>query len=578
MCGIFGITNFDDSLVEHARSSLNTLKHRGPDQWSDYYDEKVYLGHRRLSILDLSEQGKQPMFTQRKDVFITVNGEIYNFRELRSELEKKHTFKSRSDSEVVLHGYKEWGIEKLVEKIDGMYAFSIYDKTKRLLYLVRDRVGIKPLYFSNHQNKVVYASELKAIREFYGEEQLEIDYTSLFDFLTYLYIPAPKTMYKNVYKLEPAHYLKIDLDTHFIEDIHYWQLEVDPCEDGIEEACENIRRLVKKSVNEQMVSDVPVGFFLSGGLDSSTTVAMASELHSDISTFSIGFSTKKHDETHFADLIAERFKTNHHKKILDEETTKDLISNLKSWYDEPFADFSCFPTYLVSKYAKDNVTVVLTGDGGDEVFGGYNWYKDFAWISRFNYPLFRPLYPFLNSLRGMNQTLDKVITKTYPYTLDDFELYTRMMSGHLRDSREPFKKRWNISDDYDAHWYFKKYYREDLDLYTRLQYLDFHTYLPDDILTKVDRVSMAVSLECRVPLLSKEMIEYMFSLKPDVRLHNNQLKGAMKEAFKDVLPDEILNRKKKGFSIPIKSWEKDVLQSSGNEKEFVLEKIFNLKI
>lgn len=576
MCGIFGITHFDRSSLDKAREALHTLSHRGPDQWNEYIDENIYLGHRRLSILDLSIQGMQPMYNEDKSILIIVNGEIYNFQELKKELSLKHQFKSTSDSEVILHGYKEWGIDILLEKIDGMYAFSIYDKTKKKLFLARDRVGIKPLYYSTIGDQITFASELKAIQHFYNSHSLKIDYTALYDFLTYRYIPAPKTMYHNVYKLEPGHYLEIRLDDNSIKDVQYWKLEINSCNDSIEEACVKIYELVKKSVDEQMMSDVPVGFFLSGGIDSSTVVTMASKIKSNISTFSIGFTDKNYDETHFADIIAEKLKTNHHKKILAEDLTKKLLPEIRSWYDEPFADFSCFPTFLVSEYAKEIVTVVLTGDGGDEVFGGYTWYKRFSEKSKFRYPSLSFLRLFLKPFSNQNNILSKISRKIEnPFLLDDLELYTKLMSGSIQSEKIDYRDKWDIPKDYDDYWYFRKYYREELDILTRLQYLDFHTFLPDDILTKVDRVSMAVSLECRVPLLSKEIVEYLFSLPSEIRFYNNELKGAMKKAFQDEIPKDILHREKKGFSIPLQTWREELMENPQNPRRFVLDEIFN---
>jgi len=571
MCGIFGFTNFKKQDLKKARESLHTLHHRGPDQWNDYFDENVYMGHQRLSILDLSEHGKQPMISLDEKVIITVNGEIYNFLELKKELESKYTFKSTSDSEVVLYGYIEWGIDKLLEKIDGMCAISIYDKEKEKLFLARDRAGIKPLYYGNIKGQISWASELKAIQEFYKNKNiLEYDYTAFYDFLTYLYIPTPKSMYKNVYKLEPAHYVKIDIQTNIFEKIQYWQLEVKKCEDDIKIAKKKIYDLVKKSVDEQMVADVPVGFFLSGGMDSSAVVALASKNHDDINTFSIGFTDKSHDETHFADMIADMYKTKHHKKTLDEGTTKDMFHKIKDWYDEPFGDTSCFPTFLVSGFAKENSTVVLTGDGGDEVFGGYNWYKRFELLQKYSLPHLRFLKVFTKLLKKQKNILGKIARRVETqFLLDDFEMYTRLMGGMLKDEKEKYCKLWRIDDDYDDYWYFRKFYKKDLEVYTRLQYLDFHTYLHDDIFTKVDRVSMAVSLECRVPFMKKEIIEYSFSLKKDVRIYKEELKGAMKEAFREILPIEIIDRDKKGFSIPLHSW-KNIVGSNTTRQEKIL--------
>jgi asparagine synthase (glutamine-hydrolysing) len=578
MCGIFGFTNFKKQGLERARESLHTLHHRGPDQWNDYFDENIYMGHQRLSILDLSEYGKQPIVSPDKMVVITVNGEIYNFLELKKELEIKYTFNSTSDSEVVLYGYIEWGIEKLLEKIDGMYAISIYDKKKEELFLARDRAGIKPLYYGNVNNQISWASELKAIQKFYeNQNTLEYDYTAFYDFLTYLYIPTPKSMYKNIYKLEPAHYLKINVKNNTFEKIRYWQLEIKQCDDDIETAKNKIYNLVEKSVDEQMVADVPVGFFLSGGMDSSTVVALASKNHNYINTFSIGFLDKSHDETYFANIVANMCQTKHHQKILDENTAKDIFFKIKEWYDEPFGDTSCFPTYIVSQFAKANSTVVLTGDGGDEVFGGYKWYKQFERLQKQSLPLLRFLKIFIRPLKKEKNFLSKIARRIETqFLLNDFELYTRLMGGMLRDEKEKYKKLWGVSEDYDDYWYFRKFYITDLDLYTRLQYLDFHTYLHDDIFTKVDRASMAVSLECRVPFMKKEIVEYSFSLKHEVRIYDNELKGVMKEAFNKILPNDIIERDKKGFSIPLYSW-KDLTGNRVNIQEKILEE-FGVKI
>lgn len=578
MCGIFGFTNFKKENLEQARKSLHSLNHRGPDQWNDYFDDNIYIGHQRLSILDLSEHGKQPMVSDNKNVIITVNGEIYNFLELKKELENKHTFNSTSDSEVILYGYIEWGIDKLLEKIDGMYTISIYDKKENLLYLGRDRVGIKPLYYGILNNQISWASELKALEELYKETKLEYDYTAFYDFLTYLYIPTPKSMYKNIYKLEPAHYLKINTITNEYIKKQYWELEIKTCDDDINIAKKKVYELVKKSIDEQMVSDVPVGFFLSGGMDSSTVVSLASQNHNDINTFSIGFTDKKHDETHFAEILVNQYNTKHHKKILNENNTKEMFHKIKEWYDEPFGDTSCFPTFIVSKLAKDNSTVVLTGDGGDEIFGGYNWYKDFERVRKYHLPQLSFLRIITNKLKSKNSIFGKIIRRFESlFLLEDLEVYTRLMGGMIKDEKVRYKELWNIDVDYDDYWYFKKFYKKDLDIYTRLQYLDFHTYLHDDILTKVDRASMAVSLECRVPFLSKELIEYSFSLKKEVRIYNNELKGVMKEAFKDILPIEIIERDKKGFSIPSASW-KSLNSDSVTRQEKILNDLYGIKV
>ncbi|MDC3197501.1 asparagine synthase (glutamine-hydrolyzing) [Luminiphilus sp.] len=556
MCGLFGVTNFEQSAIERARKALHSVRHRGPDQWHDYADENLYMGHQRLSILDLSEQGKQPMVSSESGVVISVNGEIYNFLELKAELADKYTFESTSDSEVVLHGYIEWGIQALLEKLDGMYAICVYDKRRGVLFLARDRVGIKPLYYGTVNNQISWASELKSIVEWYqGDNVLHYDYTAFYDFLTYSYIPTPKTMYKDVHKLEPAHYLRVDVKENKISKYKYWALSTDQVDDDIEVAKNNVFDLVKKSVDEQMVADVPVGFFLSGGMDSSTVVGLAAQNNADINTFSIGFTNKSHDETHFAKIVANAYETAHFTEILAEDQIHAMFDKIKDWYDEPFGDTSCFPTYVVSNLAKKKSTVVLTGDGGDEVFGGYKWYKSFESLQSRPIPKMEFFKKITTALKQRNSILGKIASRLEArYLLRDLELYTRLMGGMLKDEKLQYKAAWNIDEDYDDYWYFEKFYLRDLDTYTRLQYLDFHTYLHDDILAKVDRVSMANSLECRVPLLAKDLIEYSFSLKKEVRICDGELKGVMKRAFQEILPDVVIQRDKKGFSIPLSSW------------------------
>lgn len=578
MCGIFGFTGYKKNQLVKAREALNILSHRGPDQWSDYNDESLYIGHQRLSILDLSEFGKQPMISPHKNVIIAINGEIYNFLALRKELEKKYTFQSTSDSEVILYGYIEWGIDSLVERIDGMYAISIYDKKTNELYLIRDRAGIKPIYYSVLRQQFLWASELKAIEKFYEDDKvLNYDYTALFDFLTYRFIPTPKSKYQNVFKLEPGHYIKVDTKTNNYKKTKYWELKVNTCHDDINTAIQTIETLIKESVNEQMIADVPVGFFLSGGMDSSAVVAMTALKHKNINTFSIGFTDKAHDETAYADLVAQRFNTNHHKKILGQNDVKQIFHKIKSWYDEPFGDTSCFSTFMVSKFAREKVTVALTGDGGDEIFGGYNWYKTFEKAQ--NSPLKK-----LKWLKGVVKKLSTIkgragnIFKKLAILLitDEVEKYAAIRGSLSHQQKEKYRKAWRISDDYDDFWYYRKYYNKELDIYTRLQFVDFNTYLPDDILTKVDRVSMAVSLECRVPLLKKELIEYCFSLNQNVRIANGELKGVMKRTFDKYLPQEITHRSKRGFSIPLKKWS-NLLDGKETKQEKILAE-FNLDV
>jgi asparagine synthase (glutamine-hydrolysing) len=570
MCGIFGSFNNNEIDLFSNRKSLDTLKHRGPDQQGEFFDDRVYMGHRRLSILDLSENGKQPMIAG--DVIITVNGEIYNFQELKASLQKKYFFKSNSDSEVVLHGYTEWGIDGLLERIDGMYAIVIYDKAKKIIYLVRDRYGIKPMYYAFHNQKFCWASELKAIEHYYSNQSLEIDNTSLYDYLTYLYIPTPKTLYKNVFKLPPAHYLAFNLGNYDHKIKKYWELPIQEVNYSIEDASEKVRTLLEGSVKAQMISDVPLGFFLSGGIDSSTVVASASKFSKQIHTFSIGFDVVAHNETQYSRQIAELFKTEHSEKILDIHAANHHFEQIKTWYDEPFADTSALPSFLVSEFAKQGSTVVLTGDGGDELFGGYEWYERYWKYYKSQIPFLKPIAPYFARLKQRNRySLAGRLANQLEYrSLSGHELYSKLLGGLLPYEKSKYRQIWNIPSDYDDFWYFKKYYNPELPQKKRFQYLDFHTYLHDDIFTKVDRVSMSVALECRVPFMQKDLVEFAFSLPESIIYYNNQKKGLLKYAFKDILPENILYRKKRGFNIPLSEWNNQFLQNAPTTQERIL--------
>ncbi len=579
MCGIFGYTGFKREKIKASQKALHTLSHRGPDQWGDWYDEDVYIGHQRLSILDTSEDGRQPMVNVNKEVVMSVNGEIYNYMELKKDLQVRYRFRSNSDSEVLLHGYTAWGIEGLLKRIDGMFAFCIYDISKRKLFFARDHIGIKPLYYAHINNCLAWASELKAIESFFGKENLQVNSSSLYDFLTYLYIPTPKTMYCNVYKLEPAHYLEVDISTNRFDKYCYWKLNTQEQKITLDDAIFHLKELIQKSVGEQLMSDVPIGVFLSGGMDSSTIVAEASKFTKKMNTYSIGFDIPEHNETRYAQIVANQFHTNHESRILDQAYGKRLFQNLTEWFDEPFADTSALPTYFVSELAKKTSTVVLTGDGGDEIFGGYQWYFKYNKLVQRrlqSLSLFKPLISKIKR-KYRNNVLGKVADRVeYTLLLDDLELYAKVRGRMLKGEKCKYARLLDIPDDYDDYWYYRKFYRYDLPLLSRLQYLDFHTYLPDQILTKVDRVSMAVSLEARVPLLSKKIIEFSFSVPEELSYYDNRLKGLLKFAYKDILPNEILNRAKKGFSVPLGKWDRMFVADKDARQKLILEKQFNL--
>jgi len=573
MCGLFGFSGFHAGDLESAKNATKTLAHRGPDQSSAWYNNDVYMSHTRLSIIDTSVTGIQPMVNSSNDVVVAVNGEIYNYRTIRQELlGKGYLFKGSSDSEIVLHGYIEWGLEGLINLIEGMFAISIYDAVQNQIHLVRDRVGIKPIYYGVVRDRVFWASELKAIEKMCPNE-LQVDGTAIYDYLTYLYVPAPKTIYQEINKLEPATYITFQLDSNKVIKNKYWELSCRPITIELEEAKVRLRELIKKSVSAQMISDVPIGFFLSGGVDSSIVVAEASKLSDEVHSYAIGFDDSRHDETRYAEIVSKTLGIKCEKKILSKDDAKEMYGYMYKWFGEPFADTSAFPTYLVSKFARKNVKVVLTGDGGDEVFGGYNWYLKFKYYQRFKKLFIPGLKDPIEKIakNRKNIYVKKILNRLQYYCCyNEFETYTKLMSGMIASEKINYKSQLEIPDDYDDYWYFRKYYNNKLPMLTRMQYMDFHTYLPDDILTKVDRVSMAVSLECRVPLLSTELIEFSFSLPEKIRFDRNQLKGLVKSAYQDLLPAEILNRPKKGFSIPEKSWKSTLHNYNYNRQESLL--------
>jgi len=550
MCGFVGGTDPEWDYD----SALAAIAHRGPDAQRLHRSAPVHVGFCRLAIIDLREVANQPMFADDGETWIAFNGEIYDYKSLRATLEGEgQRFRTDSDTEVVLRAYLTWG-DTFVERLDGMFAIAVWDARERKLKLFRDRPGIKPLYYFYDGHRFAFASELKALRTACRGVGLQTDTTALYDFLTYRYIPAPKTLYRHCYKLLPAHYLSYDPDSGVLtEPCSYWQIDIpeEPEPRSVDECAEELRGLIDRSVREQMIADVPLGFFLSGGVDSSTVVASASAASGNLSTFSIGFDTEKHSEIRYAREVAERFGTDHHERTLTKDHAQELLPDMRRWFDEPFADESCMPTQFVSATAREHVTVVLTGDGGDEVFGGYRTYTRFARYSRY------PSWPsrmdgWISDLRERvkGRRMKKALAQIEWVFSSDIALWDKLMGGLTPAEKRACASELGMPSDYDHYWQYRRYWRDDVPLMTRLQLVDFHTYLPDDILTKVDRTSMSVSLEARVPLLDRRVIEFSFGLPESVRYAGGQLKGLLKHAYRDVLPDTILDRKKKGFGTP----------------------------
>jgi asparagine synthase (glutamine-hydrolysing) len=551
VCGFIGGT---EPTWNYA-AALTAIAHRGPDASELRLDGPVRVGFRRLSIIDLSTAANQPMLAPDGATWVVFNGELYGYRALRRELARSgHAFHTDSDTEVLLHAYLEWG-DDFVEHIDGMFATAIWDAGLQQLKLYRDRPGIKPLYYYHDGRRFAFGSELKAIEIACAAERLQVDGTALYDFLGYRYVPSPKTLYRRCFKLPPAHQLTFTPATGALDGPRpYWSLTV-PAETrrpALEACCEELRALIAASVSEQMVADVPLGFFLSGGVDSSVVVAAATQSGRKVSTFSIGFDSDAVSETPFAREVATQFGTDHHERILSQAHAQALLPRLKTWFDEPFADESALPTYLVSAAARENVTVVLTGDGGDEVFGGYRTYPRFARYERM------PSWPAF--IENATYVLRKPFSRRHPVarlvTLLETAfshgpaLWGKIMGGMSTPAKRAYAHELEIPRDYDDWWHYRQFWRDDLPLRTRLQYIDFHTFMPGLVLTKVDRTSMAVSLEARVPLLARSIIEFSFGLDEELRYHGGEPKGLLRHAYRGILPDHILDRRKKGFGIP----------------------------
>ena len=554
MCGLVGGTNPQWDY----ESAIESLRHRGPDSRRVVRLRDLTLGFARLSIIDVHPRANQPMTTQDESVWIVFNGEIYGYRALRKQLIKLgQTFRTQSDTEVVLNAYLQWG-DDFIDRIDGMFAIAVYDLRQGRLQLFRDRVGIKPLYYYWDGRNFAFASELKAIEELCRSCHLEIDNTALFDFLTYRYIPTPKTLYRNVFKLPAANVLTFNIQSRCISRLSsYWEVPSPMQSSGavsIEDASAEQKQLLASSVREQLHADVPVGLFLSGGIDSSALVATAAQQQSQVRTFTVGFDDPERSETDFARQVADRYRTDHHEGRFARGELDRLIPKLRNWYDEPFADTSAFPTWYLCRMASRSVKVAISGDGGDELFGGYDWYRRYhSLLNRFGWMQCRGTARWFEKQHACMQRRGPVrrfFSIAKKAVADKFALYVTALNGMTRGQKWKYESELGIDRDYDDYWHFRQHWRSDLPLLTRLQYLDFHTFLPDAILTKVDRVSMANSLEVRVPFLSRELIEFAFRLPEHVRCYGGQPKGLLKYAYRDALPATVLQRKKQGFSTP----------------------------
>lgn len=550
MCGIIGQINLENTIKQVVFNQMrDKLYHRGPDDADTYINktEHIALGHRRLSFLDLSEKGKQPLYNNDKSIWITFNGEIYNFLELKTELQESYNFNTTTDTEVIVAAYEKWGIG-CVNKLKGMFAFAILDENKNKLFLARDRFGIKPLYYFKNETNLIFASELKAI--FASEiPKRDIDFSSFCDYFVYRYIPSPKTIWQNIYKVPPAHYLEIDTNSLSIQTVEYWKLTSSDKNKDEQYLIEEINNILSSSITQHNRADVPIGSFLSGGYDSSAIVSYLVKQGEKPQTFSIGFENWQKSEDNFAKIVAEHLCVPN-KSVVANENSLELIELMPQVYDEPIADISIIPTYMVSRLARENVKAVMSGEGADELFGGYTWQKDFY---AKNYPK-----NWLNKIKSLFQKDDTVAFYAHAMAMGWFDAEELKKMLHPRLHKYIPK---------DVHWFYRKHFKTELTPLKSIQYLDIKCFMGELVLVKVDRASMANSIEVRVPFLDHEMFEEIFNTEEQTYFKQDKTKYVLFENIKNDLPEIILERKKQGFVGPDsyymnKNWYKNQLKNS----------------
>lgn len=637
MCGIAGLIVVDKiaiDLTEAASRMMGALEHRGPDSFGYHVDEResMVFVHRRLAIQDLTEAGKQPMFCGQQRYLVVFNGEIYNFKILAKKLEALgHTFSGRSDTEVLLAAIVEWGLKSALQRFIGMFAFALWDTQEKILYLCRDRLGEKPLYYGWVGNNFYFSSELKAIECVVPKSKLEIDPQALAGFFKYGYINAPKSIYKGLSKLMPGTYLAIGKNSlrdrgHFSPNTEetafspspYWSL-LEAANAGLknpfkheQEAIEEVDSVLHRTVAMQTIADVGVGTFLSGGIDSSLVSAVAqSESNRKVKTFTIGFEEAEYDESKYAERIAKHLGTDHQTVYMSAQNALEVVPKLHQIYDEPFADSSQIPTYLVSKIARKDVTVCLSGDGGDELFAGYNRYisSESIWKKTQEIPL--PLRKALAAVlqQPKPEFWDRCYRLFAPKTKKNGMEAQRMVGLKLQ-KLSTFITQASLEEGYQylsSYWdrpeqllaksdtianTMRHYHRPETEAFIeQAMYWDQMNYLPGDNLAKVDRASMAVSLETRLPLLSHEMAELSWRIPKTMKVRNGESKWILKQVLDKYMPRDLVVRPKMGFSVPVAQWLRkelhewasdllvsDNLKNSGMLNHKLINKVWNQHI
>ena len=583
MCGIVGIfkgehrSSFDS--VELVRKMASAIEYRGPDDSGEWFDpdSSIALAHRRLSILDLSPAGHQPMVSHSGRYVLVFNGEIYNHQDIRNLIENV-SWRGHSDTETILAGFEKWGIKNTVSKLVGMFAIAVWDRDTRTLTLARDRIGEKPLYYGWQGNTFLFGSELKSLKV-HPAFKAEIDRDALGLYVRCGYVNAPYSIYKGIFKLPPGTIvtLKSSMPTGcVIEPDSYWSLcdeiqkgKQNPFRGTPTEAIDKLEELLLRSVSGQMISDVPLGAFLSGGIDSSTIVGlMQARSSKPIKTFTIGFSEKDYDEAIYAKKIAKHLGTDHSELYLSPKEVMDIIPLLSSVYDEPFGDSSALPTILVSRFAKQKVTVSLSGDGGDELFGGYRRYEacEFFWkrVSAVPHFLRSALAPLIGGLSSealfpILSPMAKILNYRKGYSISE-RMETLSIFMRCRETSQYYQtslNNWRGASPLLAHSDIQSSIvcPSEISSFTeQMMYSDMMSYLPGDILTKVDRASMAVSLETRVPLLDHRVVEFVWSLPFDYKVRHGQSKWILRQILDKYVPRELMDRPKMGFGVPVDHW------------------------
>ncbi len=568
MCGLVGVFNLKgmDEVDPALLSRMNEMHfHRGPDEGGMHTEPGVGLAHRRLSIIDLSN-GRQPLFNEDHSVVVVFNGEIYNHLELGNELAARgHSFRTHCDTEVIVHAWEEWG-KDCVQRFRGMFAFALWDRNKKVLFMARDRLGIKPLYYAElNSGEIIFSSELKALM-IHPRLPCQLDPHSVEDYFAFGYVPDPKTIFHDIKKLSPGHTLTIYKGGSVPQPEQYWDIPFDEkLTLSEEDAAEELLDRLSEAVRIRMVAEVPLGAFLSGGVDSSAVVSMMAPLsNKPINTCSISFGNPKFDESIYAEKVANLYQTNHQVMAVD-PNDYDLIDHLAILYDEPFADSSAIPTYRVCEMAKQQVTVALSGDGGDEIFAGYlryKWHMDSERLrSAIPQSIRRPIFSGLSRLLPGSMMAPKVSALKETFDLisrDGVDSYFQLICT-VKDSlrRQLFSRSFRRKlQGYRAVDVLYQHAETvpNVDALTLIQYLDLKTYLPGDILTKVDRASMANSLEVRVPILDHKLVEWAFRLPRKLKLRQGGGKHIFKHSLRTRLPDDILYRRKMGFAVPLGAW------------------------